>query len=71
MVSQNGQKILAETAPMGWNSRNCLGIEAPEEQGKAVADYMAGQLKEYENMLWWMPDGSTLQYSLHLNGTII
>jgi len=45
--SNNNQKMLAETPPMGWNSWNCLGIEATEDQVKAVADYMAENLKEF------------------------
>lgn len=38
---------LAQKPPMGWNSWNCLGIEATEDQVKAVADYMAEHLKEF------------------------
>ncbi len=38
---------LAVTPPMGWNSWDCLGIDANEEQVKKVADYMAANLKQY------------------------
>lgn len=38
---------LATTPPMGWNSWDCLGLDANEEQIKAVADYMALNLKKY------------------------
>jgi alpha-galactosidase len=38
---------LAQKPPMGWNSWNCLGIEATEDQVKAVADYMAENLAAY------------------------
>jgi alpha-galactosidase len=40
-------KNIAPTPPMGWNSWNCFGTEVNEEQIKAVADYMAGHMKEY------------------------
>jgi hypothetical protein len=45
--SEKNLAMPAATPPMGWNSWNCLGIDATEEQVKAVADYMAGHLKEY------------------------
>ncbi len=45
--NSNEKKLLAPTPPMGWNSWNCFGIEVNEEQVKAVADYMAENLKEY------------------------
>lgn len=38
---------LAQTPPMGWNSWDCLGLDANETQVKAVADYMAEHLKKY------------------------
>ncbi len=38
---------LAITPPMGWNSWDCLGLDANEEHIKAVADYMAASLKQY------------------------
>jgi len=38
---------LAPTPPMGWNSWDCLGLDANEAQVKAVADYMAAHLKKY------------------------
>ncbi len=38
---------LAPTPPMGWNSWDCLGLDATEVQMKAVADYMAAHLKKY------------------------
>lgn len=38
---------LATTPPMGWNSWDCLGVDASEEQVRAVVDYMATNLKQY------------------------
>jgi alpha-galactosidase len=38
---------LAVTPPMGWNSWDCLGLDANETQIKVVADYMAENLKRY------------------------
>jgi len=38
---------LASTPPMGWNSWDCLGLDANETQVKSVADYMAAHLKKY------------------------
>jgi len=38
---------LAITPPMGWNSWDCLGLDANETHIKAVADYMAENLKKY------------------------
>ncbi|MCB8999540.1 MAG: glycoside hydrolase family 27 protein [Bacteroidales bacterium] len=38
---------LALTPPMGWNSWDCLGLDATEDQIKAVADYMAENLKQF------------------------
>jgi len=38
---------LAPPTPMGWNSWDCLGLDANEAQVKAVADYMAAHLKKY------------------------
>jgi hypothetical protein len=38
---------LTPTPPMGWNSWDCLGLDANETQIKAVADYMAANLKKY------------------------
>jgi alpha-galactosidase len=45
--SSTAQGMVAQTPPMGWNSWNCLGIEATEDQVMAVADYMAEHLKDY------------------------
>jgi len=39
--------LLAPTPPMGWNSWDCLGLDASEAQVKAVADYIAAHLKKY------------------------
>jgi hypothetical protein len=45
--SKTGVIPLAQKPPIGWNSWNCLGIEATEDQVKAVADYMAEHLKAF------------------------
>jgi hypothetical protein len=42
-----GFDSLALTPPMGWNSWDCLGLDANEVQIKAVADYMSEKLKDY------------------------
>jgi alpha-galactosidase len=42
-----GFDSLAMTPPMGWNSWDCLGLDANEDQIKAVADYMSEKLKKY------------------------
>ena len=36
-----------QTPPMGWNSYNCFGSAVHEDEVKANADYMAGNLKKY------------------------
>ena len=52
-------KKLADKPPMGWNSWNCLGWDANEQQVRAAADFMAKNLKHlgYEyiviDMLWY------------------
>jgi len=38
---------LTVTPPMGWNSWDCLGLDANEEQIKKVADYMDLHLKKF------------------------
>jgi hypothetical protein len=38
---------LTLTPPMGWNSYDCLGLQATEAQVKKVTDYMALHLKKY------------------------
>ena len=38
---------LAVTPPMGWNSWDCLGLDANETHIRAVADYIAENLKKY------------------------
>ncbi len=38
---------LAITPPMGWNSWDCLGVDANEVQVRAVVDYIATNLKQY------------------------
>lgn len=37
----------AKTPPMGWNSWDCFGPNATEEEVKANADFMAKHLKQY------------------------
>jgi hypothetical protein len=41
----NGQ--VAATPPMGWNSYNCFGLAVYEDEVKAIADYLAKNLKQY------------------------
>jgi alpha-galactosidase len=40
-------EYLAPSPPMGWNSWDCLGLDANEMHIKAVADYMSVNLKKY------------------------
>jgi len=55
--------------PMGWNSWDCLGLEANEENIKAVADYMAVNLKKYGwqyvviDAGWYHPKEVTTEHS--------
>jgi alpha-galactosidase len=39
--------LLAQKPPMGWNSYDCYGMLATEQDIKANADYMAEKLKKY------------------------
>ncbi len=66
--NEDGFHQLAKTPPMGWNSWDCAGIEITEKQVKAVADYMAENLKEYgwEYVVvdagWFHPDTMQTRY---------
>ena len=49
-IAKNESKTKVSLTPtplMGWNSWDCLGLDANETQIKAVADYMAANLKKY------------------------
>lgn len=41
------EQDLARTPPLGWNSYDCFGMLATEEDIKANADYMAEHIKKY------------------------
>lgn len=42
-----GQKLLAPTPPMGWNSWDSFGLTVNEDEFKANAGYMAEHLRQY------------------------
>jgi alpha-galactosidase len=68
-------KSLALYPPMGWNSWDCLGWGATEDEVRAVADYMAKNLKHlgYEyiviDMLWY-GDASASDFEAFVHETI-
>ncbi|MDO8585461.1 MAG: glycoside hydrolase family 27 protein [Armatimonadota bacterium] len=43
----NGNRMLCDTPPMGWNSFDCFGGKVTEADVKANADYMAEHLKSH------------------------
>lgn len=45
--SAMGQEYLAPLPPMGWNSYDCFGATATEQDIKENADYMSLNLREY------------------------
>lgn len=61
-AQENNFSSVAETPPMGWNSYNCFGGNATEQEVKQNADYMAKQLKPYGweyvvlDFLWYCDD---------------
>ena len=58
----NRVSSLAQRPPMGWNSYNCFGGNATEDEVKQNADYMAANLKQYGweyvvlDFLWYCDD---------------
>jgi alpha-galactosidase len=68
-------KSLALKPPMGWNSWDCLGWGATEEEVRAAADYMAKNLKHlgYEyivvDMLWY-GDAAASDFEAFVHETI-
>lgn len=56
---------IALTPPLGWNSYNCFGGNATEQDIKVNADYMAENLAQYGweyvvlDFLWYCDDQST------------
>lgn len=63
--AQNNENIifsLAKNPPMGWNSYNCFGGNATEDEVKQNADYMATNLKQFGweyvvlDFLWYCDD---------------
>lgn len=63
--AQNNENIissLAKNSPMGWNSYNCFGGNATEDEVKQNADYMATNLKQFGweyivlDFLWYCDD---------------
>ncbi len=68
-------KKLAETPPMGWNSWDCLGWTASEEQVKACADYMDKHLKHlgYEYIVidqGWFADSASSSFEAFVHDEI-
>lgn len=63
--AQNNENIissLAKNPPMGWNSYNCFGGNATEDEVKQNADYMTTNLKQFGweyivlDFLWYCDD---------------
>ena len=68
-------KTLAIKPPMGWNSWNCLGWDANEEQVRAAADFMAKNLKHlgYEYIVidqMWYGDEEASDFEAFVQETI-
>lgn len=69
------KRILASQPPMGWNSWDCLGWTATEEQVKANADYMSEHLKHlgYEYIVIdanWFADSLGSSFDAFVKETI-
>ncbi|MCM1335295.1 MAG: glycoside hydrolase family 27 protein [Bacteroides sp.] len=62
------KKIVAKTAPMGWNSWDCYGASVTEEIVRRNADYMAKHLKKYGweyivvDIQWYEPTADGHEY---------
>ncbi|MBN2412478.1 glycoside hydrolase family 27 protein [candidate division KSB1 bacterium] len=66
---QQSPAPVAQTPPMGWNSWDCLGVDASEADLKTIADYMSEKLKPYgweyvvTDILWYGgPDMTIYNY---------
>ncbi len=61
-------KIVAKTAPMGWNSWDCYGASVNEETVRKNADFMAKHLKRYGweyivvDIQWYEPTADSHEY---------
>jgi len=71
----SSKKNLADTPPMGWNSWDCLGWTATENQVKANADYMERHLKDlgYEYIVIdanWFADSLASSFEAFAHETI-
>lgn len=61
-------KIVAKTAPMGWNSWDCYGASVTEETVRKNADFMAKHLKQYGweyivvDIQWYEPTANNHEY---------
>jgi hypothetical protein len=57
---------VAQTPPLGWNSWDVFGADVTEQEVKAIADYMADNLKQfgYEyvviDIAWYAPNASAI-----------
>lgn len=62
------KKIVAKTAPMGWNSWDCYGASVNEETVRKNADFMAKHLKQYGweyivvDIQWYEPTADSHEY---------
>lgn len=68
-------KSLALKPPMGWNSWDCLGFDANEEEVRAAARYMAENLKHlgYEYVvidMMWYGDSAASNYEGFIHETM-
>lgn len=62
------KKIVAKTAPMGWNSWDCYGASVTEDIVRKNAEYMARHLKKYGweyivvDIQWYEPTADSHEY---------
>ena len=59
------------TPPLGWNSWDCFGVDATEEEIKVNAQYVADNLKQYGweyivlDLGWYAPEITIANYKTH------
>lgn len=61
--------MIAQTAPMGWNSWDCYGASVTEDIVRKNADFMAQNLKQYGweyvvvDIQWYEPNAKSHEYT--------
>lgn len=64
-----GRVMIAQTAPMGWNSWDCYGASVTEDIVRKNADFMAQNLKQYGweyvvvDIQWYEPNAKSHEYT--------